>query len=62
MVGAQDTGVPGYIRFRECILSRGIHMSGPKVSHLTVKGVKQCAQMWTLGGPSSLYIRRPVVL
>jgi len=46
MVGDQeDTDVPGYIYFRECILSRGIHMSGPKVSHLMVEGVKQCTQM-----------------
>jgi len=43
MVGNQeDTGVPGYICFRECILLKGIHMLGPKVSHLMVKGVKQC--------------------
>jgi len=52
MVGGQeDIGVPGCICCTECILSKGIHMLGPNVSHLTAKGVKQCTQMdsrWVL--------------
>ena len=57
MVGDQeDIGVPWCICCRGCILSKGIHMLGPSVSHLTVKSVKQCTQMATPGGPSSFYI------
>jgi len=47
MVGDQeDIGVPGCICCGECILSKAIHMLRPSVSHLPVKGVKQCTQMW----------------
>jgi hypothetical protein len=41
MVGCQeDIGIPWCI-CTECILSKGIHMFGPNVSHSTVKGGKQ---------------------
>ena len=41
MVGCQeDIAIPWCI-WTECILSKGIHMFGPNVSHSTVKGVKQ---------------------